>query len=430
MIAPDLHPLEAVATCVHAIGEALAQVPDGPLPETDPRTLEVVVEEATRVERRLAELRLRLARAAETSRAAQSNGATGADAWLARLTASSSAVMRGGLWLARLLEERYPAVREAFADGALGEDQARIIVRAAERMPREVTEEDRAAAVAALVGAAVERRLNAKALRRRARRMLDVVERAYADRHEATLVAEEEHRAACETWLSFGDNGDGTWSGRFVIPELHAHLLLTVLQHLSSPRRVGRTKAGERVTDVTISDATGNHLGLSWNESMGKAFLELCEHLPTDGLAQHGRVGATLAIHLDHERLLDGLGAARLDSGTEISAGEARRLACNAGILPLVYGGASVPLDAGREARLHTKTQRIALSSRHDTCAAEGCERPFAWCEIHHPHAWALGGRTDLTGVPLCGWHHRRAHDDRYDLRHLASGEVRFRRRR
>jgi hypothetical protein len=89
-----------------------------------------------------------------------------------------------------------------------------------------------------------------------------------------------------------------------------------------------------------------------------------------------------------------------------------------------------VPLDLGRESRLHNKAQRIALSGRFDTCAAEGCERPFAWCEIHHPHSWVAGGRTDLdNALPLCGWHHRRAHDGRYDLRFLTSGEVRFRRR-
>ena len=192
-----------------------------------------------------------------------------------------------------------------------------------------------------------------------------------------------------------------------------------------------RNRDGDPIIDRTIADATGNFHGLSWTESMGQALIELCEHLPTDGLAQHGRVGATVVIHLDHERLLDGLAAAHLDSGGELSVGEARRLACGAGIIPAVYGGASMPLDQGRESRLHTKAQRVALSAVHDTCATEGCERPFAWCEIHHPEAWAHGGRTDLAnGLPLCGWHHRRAHDDRYDLRSLPSGEVRFRRRR
>ena len=48
--------------------------------------------------------------------------------------------MRGGLWLARMLEERYPTVREAFAEGGLGEEQARIIVRTAEQMPPFVPE--------------------------------------------------------------------------------------------------------------------------------------------------------------------------------------------------------------------------------------------------------------------------------------------------
>jgi hypothetical protein len=95
-----------------------------------------------------------------------------------------------------------------------------------------------------------------------------------------------------------------------------------------------------------------------------------------------------------------------------------------------VYGGASVPLDFGRESRWHSKAQRIALSGSYDTCAAEGCARPFAWTEIHHPEAWANGGRTDLdNALPLCGWHHRRAHDGRYDLRRMTSGEGRFRRR-
>ena len=269
--------------------------------------------------------------------------------------------------------------------------------------------------------------MNTKTLRRRARRMLEIVNEAYADQHEAALLEQETRHAASDTWLQLNDNCDGTWSGQFVIPELQAHLLLTHLQHLSSPRRMSRNKTGEPVTDATV----GAFPGLGWMESMGQAFLELCEHLPTDGLAQHGRVGATVVVHLDHQRLLDGLGSARLDSGTEITIGEVRRLACGAGIIPAVYGGASVALDLGREARLHTKAQRIALSAIHDSCAAEGCERPFAWTEIHHPEPWARGGRTDMdNALPLCGWHHRRAHDDRYDMRRLASGEVRFRRRR
>ena len=173
---------------------------------------------------------------------------------------------------------------------------------------------------------------------------------------------------------------------------------------------------------------------LSWTERLGHAFTELVEHLPTssDGITGgFARNAVTLLVHLDHQHLLDGLASARLDTGAHVSAGEARRLACSAGIIPVVLGGASQVLDLGRERRLHSAAQRRALSVTHETCAAEGCERPFAWCDIHHPHAWSDGGATDLdNGLPLCGFHHRRAHDNRFDLTTLPSGEVRYRRRR
>ncbi|MGA8210504.1 MAG: HNH endonuclease signature motif containing protein [Nocardioidaceae bacterium] len=96
-----------------------------------------------------------------------------------------------------------------------------------------------------------------------------------------------------------------------------------------------------------------------------------------------------------------------------------------------VPGGRSGPLHLGHGSRLHTTAMRRALALRHDTCAAEGCERPFAWCDIHHPHAWSRGGRTSIEhGVPLCGFHHRRAHDGCFDPVRLPTREIRFRRRR
>ena len=80
--------------------------------------------------------------------------------------------------------------------------------------------------------------------------------------------------------------------------------------------------------------------------------------------------------------------------------------------LPLVLDGASVPFDLGRTQRLFSRHQALALSARHDTCAADGCDRPFAWCELHHLRPWSPDGRTDLdNAVPLCGHNHRRIHD-------------------
>ena len=50
----------------------------------------------------------------------------------------------------------------------------------------------------------------------------------------------------------------------------------------------------------------------------------------------------------DLETLLGGIKAAKLDTGEHISAGLARRIACEAGIIPAVLGGKSEVLDLGR----------------------------------------------------------------------------------
>ena len=254
--------------------------------------------------------------------------------------------------------------------------------------------------------------------------MLEVVNRDLADRHEAGQLKKEEKRAELETYMTLWDNADGTVSGKFTIPELHGQILRAALERLTSPRRWSRNKAGEPVEDGSL--LTG--AGLSWTERLGAGFAEIIEHLPTEG---HAAVAAALIVKADLEHLQDGLASAGLDTGIRISPGEARRLACEARIIPAVMGGPSLPLDLGRSTRLHSEAQRRALSLAHDSCAVEGCDRPFAWCEIHHPDAWSTGGRTDLhNAIPLCAFHHRRAHDEDYAVSYLSSGEVRVRRRR
>ncbi len=399
--------------------EAAAAVPVGSL-DTD--EVSESLASLVALESQVAALKLTVLREADRRDLAEREAATGTDAWAARLTGTTRAVMAGGLWLARLLTERYDATREAFAAGRITEAQVRIIVRAAETLPSEISPAQRTAAETALVDAALAG-LAGRRLRTRGRRMLEVIGSDLADAHEAQTLRDEESRAEAETWLTLHDNGNGTWSGRFTVPDLHGQLLATALQRLSAPRRLSRTADGESVVDDTVPG-----LSFSWSERLGAAFCELVEHLPAD---RHAPLAATLVVQIDHDRLRDDLAAARLDTGTRISPGEARRLACGAAIIPQVLGGTSQVLDQGRSKRLHTEAQRIALAARHDTCAAQGCERPFAWCEIHHPHAWSAGGSTDLAnGVPLCGWHHRRAHDGRYATTYHHDRSVSYRRRR
>ena len=44
----------------------------------------------------------------------------------------------------------------------------------------------------------------------------------------------------------------------------------------------------------------------------------------------------------------------------------------------------------------------MALATTYDTCAADGCDRPYAWSELHHEDPWSRGGRTDLAKAIPC----------------------------
>lgn len=135
-------------------------------------------------------------------------------------------------------------------------------------------------------------------------------------------------------------------------------------------------------------------------------------------------------VTIDEDLMFGALKAAGLDTGGAISSWEARRLVCGAGLLPAVLGNKSLPVDLGRSQRLFSEGQRVALGLGHETCAAEGCERPYSWCELHHLVPWRLGGPTDLdNAAPLCHFHHRRIHDPRFVHEVRAAG-IRFRERR
>ena len=431
-------PLAGSVACLHTLvtdaGQHLESARHASVEHLDDEALGEVVSELARLESRAASLRLALSAEADRRRVAERTAETGTDAWLARLTGSTRAQAAGGLWIARLLGERYDATRVAFAAGDLRLEQVRVIVHAAEQAPVEATRAQVTAAeewlVARATGVATRsgRPMDAARLRQAARRMFATLDHDLADRHEAILLGREARTAESETFLALHDNGDGTFSGRFRIPELHGHLLSHALDHLTAPRRLSRDRAGAPLRDVS---APGHDGGANIYEVRGAALCELVEHLPAGGWPGHAGNATELLVTIDLEALLTGLGVARLDTGVAITAGEARRLACHAGLVPVVLGGDSQPLDLGRKRRLHDRTQRRALSVQHDTCAVAGCERPFAWCEIHHHRlAWSRGGRTDLdNGLPLCGHHHRRAHDGRFDLRRRPDGEWAFHRR-
>ena len=137
-------------------------------------------------------------------------------------------------------------------------------------------------------------------------------------------------------------------------------------------------------------------------------------------------------VTIDFQVLTTGLGLAETSTGEVITAAQARRLACGAGILPPVLDGTPQVLDLSRTQRLFSPAQKRPSGLRDRHCRAEGCDIPAAWCEAHHAqHPWSQGGRTDLKdGLLLCPHHHHhRAHDPHYTTTRTPTGDLRYHRR-
>lgn len=84
---------------------------------------------------------------------------------------------------------------------------------------------------------------------------------------------------------------------------------------------------------------------------------------------------------------------------------------CDTGTVPVTVDSAGNPLDVGREHRLFTPKQRIALAVRDGGCRWNGCDRPASYCEAHHIDHYSQGGRTDIDrGLLLCRFHHMALH--------------------
>jgi len=275
-----------------------------------------------------------------------------------------------------------------------------VIIEAVDALPDLVLEAERRAAEEHLLSEAAHH--HAQDLKRLARHLLEVIDPDGLDEYLAKRLAEEEARAARTCFFSMRDDGQGTVQGHFAMPALNAAMLQTALHAIASPKRPDPL---ERST----TDEHGDVHDVPNAELLGQAFCEYVERYPADRLP--GGINATVVVTMQVETLLGGLESAHLDTGESITAGQARRLASQCGVIPAVLGSEGQVLDLGRTVRLHNAVQRIALRSRHKTCTVEGCTVPSAWCHAHHKKPWSRGGKTSLkNGTMLCPAHHRLAH--------------------
>jgi hypothetical protein len=360
-------------------------------------------------------LRLRLLADAEQTEATVDTGARSAADWVAVETREVRRDARSDLKLATALEQ-HPRLSAAMAEGCVNTAQARAIVASLDRLPRSgefaVTTEQRTQAEEHLVAEAAHH--DAQALRVLGRHLFEVIAPDLAEKFEGKALEAEEAAALRRTTFTMWEDDEGTCHGRFRVPALHGHMLEKMHLALTAP-------------------AGGIDPDLPAPVRRGIAFTRLIEAVEAKDLPASGGCGATVVVTMTLEQLLadlDAAGVCTLDTGGRISAAEARRLACSAGIIPMVLGGKSQVLDVGRKRRFHTEAMRLAMGVRDGGCTAEHCQTPPGLCHAHHDQPWSRGGRTNVaTGRLLCPHHHRRLHDPGYVTTALPGGQLRFHRR-
>ena len=154
------------------------------------------------------------------------------------------------------------------------------------------------------------------------------------------------------------------------------------------------------------------------SESVGRrradALADICRQAITHADKCQGKTMTkhTLVVGLMHQQLLDGLGTAGVSGAGNLPAATARRMACDANIIPVVYGADSQALDYGRTTRTVSDGLRRALNTRDGGCTFPDCDRPPAMIEAHHRKHWLYGGKTKDTDLEsLCVFHHHLVHE-------------------
>lgn len=374
-----------------------------------------------RTARRLEATRVTLIAKADRQRTFTLSGSSSTSSWVATTTRVGGSAAAGQVALASALEDGLGATKEALTAGQVSVS-AGIITTTMRELPEGLTETERASVETALVKDA--ERLDPGRLRRAATSALAAAHRSVEEvaEHQGRVLADQERRAYARSFITMFDQGDGTTTGRFLVPTGTAKVLGKVLQSMTAPRRdhlrTGASPGSPNGTGSLASlDGTGSPdrapspeagpagqvdaepgtvasglpernddwAALSWAEKKGRAFAHLLEHLPTDQLT--GRTASTVVITMTLEQVLGAaeaarlaaqmtattghqisltpdVGAARTDNGHHHSTGQARRLACTAGFLPAVLDAPSVILDLGRQERLYSDTQRVALAGR------------------------------------------------------------------
>ena len=398
------------------VAEAVDALAARPVLPAGDATLIRRLEAVHRAIRRLSGVEVALVREIDAAGVAVRVGAPSTAVWLGLRLLLAPGAARRTVALAAAVHAAPPVVAEALTAGSVGVDQARAIVEALAGLPAEVGREVVDKAAAALVGYADQ--FPPPQLARLGAQILWHVAPAEADQADRVALARSEQRAARDRYLSLTPDGPSTVRVHGRLGVEAAAIVRAALDPLCNPAApspaatgtppdaLPTVAGGSRARRVGADDRTAG-------QRRADALVEVCRLALAGGdLPDNGGDRPQVVVTVPFDPLRQAFGTGVVDTGDRLSADTARRLACDARILPAVLDGAGQPLDLGRERRLFTGPLRRALVLRDRGCAFPGCDRPPRWCDGHHIIHWADGGPTSLANaVLLCGHHHRLIHN-------------------
>ncbi|QDE36343.1 DUF222 domain-containing protein [Microbacterium foliorum] len=301
--------------------------------------------------------------------------------------------------LGEVLPAKYPALATALAAGEISVQAAALIVTLLERLRLKV-------------GSARVEEAERLLVARAAGMSLDDVRKMLA-RAEAWLdpdgVAPKEREARDRRSLTMFER-DGSFHLNLQTDIASSAPIKAAIQAYVSATFQARITA----TDPDAPDADRRSVAMI----QADALTAICEHAIACDNGGMPASGATVVVRVSLDQLTSGEGSATIDGSDQpVSVSTCRRMAAGGGIIPVVLGSAGEILDWGREKRLFTRAQRLALVERDGGCAM--CGLPPQMTKAHHIRWWARdSGPTDLNnGVLLCESCHHRIHDNGWDIR-------------
>ena len=206
-------------------------------------------------------------------------------------------------------------------------------------------------------------------------------------------------------------DSEGVSHGRFVFDDESAAWVRSIIDSALRARRGGPRfvdpEAQKRAKKLTDDPRSNEQLSFDLMLDVLKAGA-LADAEAVFGVRQAG----VRLVQIRERTGAPGAQAHLEEDGTPFPGWVAHQRICSSGTRGTVTDAQGNPLDVGREHRLYTSRQRIALALRDGGCRWKGCDRPASYCEAHHIDEWVADqGRTDIDrGVLLCAFHHRELH--------------------